>query len=147
MRGTLAGIVVFGVYGIHLIWSDRLPTETQNRQIWSAYAWSERGDEWSAHFGGTGAMWLRIVLPGISAFFPARRILEIGPGFGRWNQYLVNGCEELFLVDVSQKCIDACSERFREDSQVKCFLNDGNDLSMLADQSLSQDWVVSAIPP
>jgi SAM-dependent methyltransferase len=67
--------------------------------------------------------------------------LEIAPGFGRWTHYLKDYCSQLYAVDKSSECIEACRERFAADSHVRCYLNDGRSLSMIRDSSI--DFVFS----
>lgn len=57
--------------------------------------------------------------------------MEIAPGHGRWTQYLLNECDELDIVDLSPKCIDACRQRFAAHSQINYFVNDGLSLQMM----------------
>ena len=38
-------------------------------------------------------------------------MLEIGPGQGRWTQYLKDRCDELILVDPAEHCVEACRDR------------------------------------
>jgi hypothetical protein len=42
--------------------------------------------------------------PRIHKYLPAKRILEIAPGFGRWTRFLIPSCEELKGIDLSSKC-------------------------------------------
>jgi cyclopropane fatty-acyl-phospholipid synthase-like methyltransferase len=72
---------------------------------------------------------------------PARRILEIAPGRGRWTQFLLRQCDEYFGVDISEKCIEFCRRRFAAESRARFFANDGQSLRMVADDSI--DFVVS----
>ena len=67
--------------------------------------------------------------------------IRSAPGFGRWTHYLKDYCNELWAVDKSSHCIEACRERFASYSHVHCILNDGRSLSMVAD--LSVDFVFS----
>src|SRR5206468_9795119 len=69
------------------------------------------------------------------------QILEIAPGFGRWTHYLKDYCENLWIVDRSSECIEACRQRFAADSRVRCYLNDGRSLAMVPDASI--DFVFS----
>ncbi|HPP80633.1 MAG TPA: methyltransferase domain-containing protein, partial [Deltaproteobacteria bacterium] len=108
----------------------------KNREQWSNYEWTEAGDEWSACWGGTGQLWERTIKPRISSFLPSGHILEIAPGFGRCTQYLVPECSELTLVDLTEKCIEACRKRFQAHSHIRCFVNDGKSLDMLEDDSI-----------
>jgi len=114
----------------------------QNRDRWNkSYDWRGAGDEWSVDFGGTEALWFFILYPRIHRFIPARRILEIAPGFGRWTQFLKTQCETLTTVDISQKCVDACKARFASDPHLQFHVNDGTSLAMVPDQSI--DFVFS----
>jgi ubiquinone/menaquinone biosynthesis C-methylase UbiE len=108
-----------------------------NRQFWnSTYGWEDRGEEWSAEWGGSESEWFGVIAPRIGRYVPARRILEIAPGFGRWTVYLSKHCERLQAVDLSDRCVAHCQERFSHLSHVECFSNDGLALPMIADRSI-----------
>ena len=82
-----------------------MPTLDQNRRHWdSEHAWESDGDEWSATWGGPGLQWREAILPRIREFLPARHILEIAPGHGRWTQFLADQCDALTLVELSEQC-------------------------------------------
>ena len=100
------------------------------------YDWKDAGEEWSEPWGSSAAQWHGAILPRIKDCLPAENILEIGPGFGRWTHYLKDHCHDLFIVDQSKDCIDACRQRFAADPQVHCFVNDGQSLSMLPEGSI-----------
>jgi len=105
------------------------------------YDWKDAGEEWSAPWGTSAAQWFGTILPRIQHCLPAGTILEIAPGFGRWTHYLKDYCEQLWIVDRSQECIDACRRRFASVPHVRCYLNDGRSLSMIPDASI--DFVFS----
>ncbi len=105
------------------------------------YDWRERGDEWSAPWGGVDMQWYFTILPRIHSFVPTGTILEIAPGFGRWSQFLVHLCKNLILVDSSEKCIEACKERFKSFSNITYHVNNGKSLEMIPDASI--DFVFS----
>jgi len=105
------------------------------------YDWKDAGEEWSEPWGTSEAQWFGAILPRVRDCLPAGTILEIAPGFGRWTHYLRDYCQELSVVDRATDCIDACRRRFAADSHVKCYLNDGLSLSMIADGSV--DFVFS----
>jgi len=105
------------------------------------YDWKEAGEEWSLPWGSSAAQWAGTIFPRIYECLPAGRILEIAPGFGRWTHYLKYYCNELWAVDKSSACIEACQQRFASVSHVRCVLNDGRSLSMIPDLSL--DFVFS----
>jgi len=105
------------------------------------YDWKEAGEEWSAPWGTSAAQWFGAILPRIRDCLPTGTILEIAPGFGRWTHYLKDYCEELWIVDRSSECIEACRRRFAAEPHVRCYLNDGRSLSMIPDASV--DFVFS----
>jgi SAM-dependent methyltransferase len=113
----------------------------QNRDVWQSWDWSQQGDEWSTWWGGTEAMWFGALLPRIHSFVPTGTILEIGPGYGRWTQYLKDLCERLVVVDLTESCIAHCQERFAECTHIDYHLNDGRSLKMIEDESI--DFVFS----
>jgi SAM-dependent methyltransferase len=109
----------------------------RNLAVWDAtWEWSDRGDEWSAWWGGTRALWFGALVPRIHAFIPAGTILEIGPGFGRWTQFLKDACDRLVIVDLAERCIDHCRERFADATNIEYHVNDGRSLEMVADGSI-----------
>ena len=114
-----------------------MPGIEANRANWdSASSWSAAGEEWSGPWGGSEPQWWGTLLPRIHAFVPAPTVLEIAPGHGRWTQYLKDLCDELVVVDLSGKCIDACRQRFSAESHITYHVNDGKSLAMLPDDSV-----------
>jgi SAM-dependent methyltransferase len=97
-----------------------------NKATWGFnYAWQDGGEEWSAAWGGSEAQWFGSIFPRLHRFLPARRILEIAPGFGRWTKFLIPACDEYVGIDLSAKCVDACRERFASAKHAQFFANDG----------------------
>jgi SAM-dependent methyltransferase len=114
-----------------------MPTLQQNLRTWTdTKTWEAQGDEWSATWGGPGPQWSESILPRIGGYLPARHILEIAPGYGRWTQFLAAQCDTLTLVDLSPQCIDACRKRFAGLGHLRYHVNDGRTLSMLSDRSV-----------
>lgn len=108
-----------------------------NRSIWEeTWDWSSAGEEWSAWWGGTPALWYGALLPRIHSFIPTGTILEIAPGFGRWTQYLKDVCDRLVIVDLAERCIDACRARFEDATNIEYHVNDGRSLEMVADGTI-----------
>ena len=119
-----------------------MPNVEENRATWNAgESWSRQGDEWSDSWGGTELMWLGTVLPRIHRFVPTGSLLELAPGFGRWTQYLKDLCDELVVVDLAERCIEACRERFASERHIAYHVNDGRSLEMVPDDSV--DFVFS----
>jgi SAM-dependent methyltransferase len=119
-----------------------MATIDENLRTWNTtYAWPAGGDEWSASFGGTEALWYFILYPRVHRFVPAPTILEIAPGFGRWTQFLKTQCKSLVGVDISEKCIQHCRARFASEPHMKFYVNDGTSLSAIPDNCI--DFVFS----
>ena len=118
-----------------------MPSLEQNIRIWKRYDWSRGGDEWSEPWGTSEMMWHRTIFPRIHNYLPAKAILEIAPGFGRCTQYLKDFTDSLWLVDVTQKCLDGCKERFSNDTHITYMKNDGISLEEIPDDMF--DFVFS----
>ena len=102
----------------------------ENRQFWdSAEAWSQNGEEWSEWWGTSQAQWFGCLLPRIFPFLNGR-ILEIGPGRGRWTHFLQPHCSSLIGVDLAQTCVERCIERFNCYPNLRFEVNDGLTLPM-----------------
>jgi SAM-dependent methyltransferase len=114
-----------------------MPSIEDNLALWNDKAnWRQEGDEWSIEFGNTDALWSFVVFPRIHRFVPAKRILEIAPGYGRWTQYLHQLCDSLVVVDLSPACIEGCRTRFSNVSNITYHVNDGTSLEMVPDTSI-----------
>jgi len=119
-----------------------MPSLNENAQTWSTqWDWSDAGEQWSRWWGDTPSMWHGVLLPRIHPMVPAGTILEIAPGYGRWTQYLHGLCDELIVVDMTEKCIAACRERFAAADNIAYHVNDGRSLAMVDDRSV--DFVFS----
>jgi ubiquinone/menaquinone biosynthesis C-methylase UbiE len=94
-----------------------MPTVAENVERWQHHEWAKQGDEWSPgrSAAGTAALWWRTLMPRISHRLPTDTLLEIGPGFGRWTQYLRDLSRRVVLVDVTERCIERCRARFAGD--------------------------------
>lgn len=113
-----------------------------NKAAWDGdYDWPEAGDEWSRAWGGPYMQWNGVLRPRINQHIPAKRIVEIACGYGRWTQYLKDYCEELIVVDLSEECIEACKKRFRDCDHIQYFVNDGKSLEFV--ESSTTDFIFS----
>lgn len=114
-----------------------MPDLSWNGNTWDgAYDWSQGGEEWSWAWGGSEAQWFGSIYPRVHRFLPARSILEIAPGFGRWTRFLVSQSETFIGVDLSAECVAACQRAFAGASHASFVKNDGTDLSMVPDASV-----------
>ena len=118
-----------------------MPTIQENLQVWTDYDWPDGGNEWSSPWRGTELLWWGTLLPRIQAFVPTDTILEIAPGFGRITHYLKDTCKNLIVVDLTNRCIETCKQRFSSYSHITYHVNDGKSLDMIPDQSI--DFVIS----
>lgn len=119
-----------------------MPSVDANKAGWdAAYDWTQRGDEWSAEWGGVDMQWYGAVLPRIHVFVPTGVVLEIAPGYGRWTDYLRRLSERMVLVDLAEVCIESCKERFKQETHIEYHVNDGKSLAMVEDGSI--DFVYS----
>jgi SAM-dependent methyltransferase len=101
-----------------------------------SYPWPEDGGEWSHHWGGVDAQWHSTLLPRIRKFLPARRVLEIAPGRGRWSRYLIPEAEAYDGVDFAPECIAFCRQQFEGAGHARFHVNDGQSLPMIAAESV-----------
>lgn len=113
-----------------------MATVAENRQKWADHAW-KGGHEWSPGGTrvGTEMLWWRSLRPRLHALLPTGALLEIAPGFGRWTEYLLRESRELIGVDATERCVEACRERFAG-LPAHFSLNDGKTLPMVADSSI-----------
>lgn len=113
-----------------------MPTVTWNQAKWRDYEWDDGGDHWSAAWGGPSAQWLSCVHPRAGQFLPARSVVEIAPGYGRWTQFLLPQCESYVGVDLVERCVQACRERFADLPHARFATGDGRTLPMVPDRSV-----------
>lgn len=113
-----------------------MPSIDDNRRIWDRdYDWQRAGEEWSDAWG-VEPQWYGTIYPRIHAFVPEPTILEIAPGHGRWTAFLKDLCRTLVLLDLSDRCIEACKLRFEKSPHLVYHVNDGRSLDMLDDSSI-----------
>jgi SAM-dependent methyltransferase len=87
-------------------------------------------------WGGVEAQWHRTLFSRLRPWLPARTILEIAPGYGRWTHFLKDHCRQLIAVDVAERCVAACRQRFADCPHVEVYVNDGRSLDAVADGSV-----------
>ncbi len=109
----------------------------ENIATWNAPSnWQGAEESWSRAWGSIEAQWWGSLRPRLHEFLPAGRILELGPGHGRWTHYLKDRCQELILVDVAEQCISACQARFADATNIEYHLGDGSSLPVAQDHSV-----------
>lgn len=108
-----------------------------NREIWSRWDWGRRGEEWTYGAGWKQGIVKRALEPLVA---PGARVLEIGPGAGRWTEMLLGRAGSVVAVDLSATAVEACRARFGERADLELVVNDGASLSCLADRSVDAVW-------
>jgi Methyltransferase domain len=103
-----------------------MPDVSWNSSLWDGdYDWAGGGEEWSATWGGSEAQWFGALHPRLHRALPARAIIEIAPGFGRWTRFLLPVCRRFVGIDLSAQCVAACRDRFRRARHARFVQNDG----------------------
>ena len=103
---------------------------------WGTYDWPQQGEEWSEEWGDAETQWHATILPRIRRFLPAKRILEIAPGYGRWTGFLINASEQYTGIDLNPECVAACRKRFAGAPHARFESNDGKSLAVVPDDSI-----------
>lgn len=103
------------------ILSRRL-SAAENRKIWNEYDWSNRGDEWTRDEEWKAQVIREFIDP---YFLVGDTIVEIGPGGGRWSEILQARAKKLYLVDVAEKPLELCRERFAGSPNIEYLLSNG----------------------
>jgi cyclopropane fatty-acyl-phospholipid synthase-like methyltransferase len=66
--------------------------------------------------------------------------VEIGPGAGRWTEFLVTKTGSLIGVDISQVCVDECRKRFAKFPNARFEIGNGRDIASVATNSVDGIW-------
>jgi SAM-dependent methyltransferase len=123
-----------GVLGpAHTRWRD----VADHSRYWSAYDWGQQGEEWTA-----SPEWKQALIDDVlSRWIPSGVVtVEIGPGAGRWTEVLVARASRLVLVDVSERPLELCRQRFGESDRIGYVLTPDSSLPGVADGSIDAVW-------
>jgi ubiquinone/menaquinone biosynthesis C-methylase UbiE len=121
-------------------------TVEDNRRIWDAWDWSDQGQRWSddvRQFRGLEPdVWKQMIVDELIDAYVARgsTVLEIGPGAGRWTEYLQARAGHLVLADISARCIEICRERFVTADNIEYHVIADDQLAFVPDGSLDAIW-------
>lgn len=110
----------------------------QNKLTWNNWNWNELGEEWTKSQAWKNKLASEIIqklIPDNSS------IIEIGPGGGRWSEFLLKKATKLNLVDISEKCLELCRDRFGKN--IKVFYNLIKDVNFNFVEKNSVDVVFS----
>lgn len=114
-----------------------------NLERWQGWDWGELGEEWTESEAWKAAFVDEVLLPTVP---PGGRVLEIGPGGGRWSDILVPRAEHAILVDVTPKALELCRTRFGAREDVELVLSHGSDLPGVDRRVWSFDVFVHVAP-
>lgn len=120
--------------------SKNLPgmnSRAANTYIWNNWDWSAKGDEWTHNPDWKTSVVRNFIDP---YFVETCTILEVGPGAGRWTEYLVSRCERLIGIDISVTCVKECRRRFAEFPNAVFEVGNGIDLRSLDNASVDRLW-------
>jgi SAM-dependent methyltransferase len=119
----------------HRGWRNNSAAE--NRERWTGWDWRGGGEEWNASPEWKQALIDHVLIPWIPE---GQVVLEIGPGAGRWSAVLQPRATRLILVDVAERGLELCRERFGPGQSIEYVLSSGNDLPGVADSSVQAIW-------
>jgi len=116
----------------------------QNRFVWDNYDWSQRGEEWTLDAQSRGSeplRWKKDLVNKMILKYIKRNsvILEIGPGAGRWTEFLHPIANNLILADISKKCLDICKKRFNSVDKIDYHLIDKK-LEFIDNETIDHVW-------
>jgi ubiquinone/menaquinone biosynthesis C-methylase UbiE len=133
----------------YVLWKTRdkevidLPSHTvdENRKIWNFYDWSKLGEEWGEKTPDP-EKWRSDLLEKMMFHYlqPDSFILEIGPGGGRWSQYLQKIARKLILVDIAIACLNLCKKRFEDMTNIEYHLIEHDNIDFLPSESIDYVW-------
>jgi SAM-dependent methyltransferase len=108
-----------------------------NYRRWQDWDWTRLGEEWTP-----SEEWKQSLIDDVMLSHMPRggNILEIGPGAGRWTEPLQRIAGHLIVVDLSDRCIELCRERFAGARNMEFHVNDGASLSAVASSSVDAVW-------
>jgi SAM-dependent methyltransferase len=109
----------------------------ENYRVWDGWDWSGGGEEWTH-----SEEWKQSLIDDVmrAELTPQTTILEIGPGGGRWTEPLLKIARHLVVVDLSDRCIEVCRQRFADAPNIEFHVNDGRTLPAVASESIDNVW-------
>lgn len=136
-------LVIEGARGIlgaaHRSYRDH--SIAHNKELFRRWDWSSGGEEWSVSPEWKASLVEDVLSPTIDR---AGVILEIGPGAGRWTEFLVARANRLILVDVSERALEVCQQRFGDAADITYLLREDADLRGVPNASVDAIWSFDA---
>lgn len=149
LRWTL----LVGVYGVasalanrayggmqHLRETKRIPgmnSLKMNQAIWEGWNWDGGGEEWTPSEPWKEGLISCVLRPQIPEY---SRIIEIGPGGGRWTGELIERASSYLGLDISASCVEVCRRKFADGEKASFEVTDGQSLPGVADGSVDRVW-------
>jgi len=116
--------------------SSRRYTVADQKNIYNEWDWSHGGEEWTLSPEWKQRIIDELMLPHMPQ---GGQLLEIGPGAGRWSEFLQTRASHLYLLDVAEQSLAACRRRFADKSNIEYVLGNGTRIP-LPDQALDGVW-------
>jgi len=108
-----------------------------NKLIWESWDWSAGGEEWTSSDSWKSSV-IKCVL---RRYLPEHvRVLEIGPGAGRWTAELIEHNNSYVGVDISASCVEVCRKKFSGHLSASFVVGSGSDLRAIPDKSIDALW-------
>ena len=139
-RGYIGATSYLASKALRLVRTGKLQppnTVAANLELWSRYDWSMQGEEWTKDSDWRNSLVQHVLEPNIPI---GSRVLEIGPGGGRWTEPIVKRAAHVTVVDLTPECIQLCKEKFGGFRNISYFVNDGKDLSFISPNSIDRLW-------
>ncbi|WP_242529146.1 class I SAM-dependent methyltransferase [Methylacidimicrobium sp. B4] len=117
-----------------------------NRRIWDKeYHWKDHGEEWTGQAKVCGkpySLWKESVVETFlkANIGPETKVLEIGSGHGRWTSEILGLCGHIFVVDLSESCLEYCRSRFADRQNISFLQTDGRSLKGIGDAAIDFIW-------
>lgn len=121
-------------------------TVQMNRSMWNSFDWSRYGEEWTydaqTYTGLEPNRWKESLINGMLYKYIEKDsiVLEIGPGAGRWTEFLQPIARRLLVADIAEKCLSICQERFRTCGNIEYYLINSRTLDFVPDNSIDYIW-------
>jgi ubiquinone/menaquinone biosynthesis C-methylase UbiE len=115
-----------------------------NYDLWSTVSLPENGESWSDPFGDSETQWQCIIRPRLRSCLPARRVLEIACGWGRWTGFLIAESQHYTGVDISEQALatNSAQQFFAiKRKRAEFHRTDGKSLGFVPDNSV--DFIFS----
>lgn len=119
----------------HRRWTQH--SVSTNREVWSGWAWENRGEEWTASPEWKASLIEHLLKPAIPV---GGTVLEIGPGAGRWTEILHPRADRLVLADITDTTLQLCREHLGDPPNVTYVRTDGSSLGGVASGDISAVW-------